>query len=60
MTVFDGSEVNISGGTVDDFLIAVFGSEINISGGDVGDIFALDDSEINLFGSDFFLNDLVV
>ena len=58
LTVFDGSEVNISGGTVDDFLIAVFGSEINISGGDVGDIFALDDSEINLFGSDFFLNDL--
>ena len=58
LTVFDGSEVNISGGTVDDFLIAVFGSEINISGGDVGDIFALDDSEINLFGSDFFLNNL--
>ena len=58
LTVFDGSEVNISGGTVDDFLIAVLGSEVNISGGDLGTVFGLNDSEINLFGSDFFLNDL--
>ena len=30
----------------------------NISGGDLGTVFGLNDSEINLFGSDFFLNDL--
>ncbi len=58
LTVFDGSEVNISGGSVDDFLIALSGSEINISGGDVGNLFGLTDSEINLFGNNFFLNDL--
>lgn len=52
-----GSEVNISGGTVDDFLIANAGSEVNISGGFFGDSFkALPGSVINIRGTYFELD----
>ena len=53
-----GSEVNISGGTVDNFFDANSGSEVNISGGSVGTHFnAESGSEINISGGtvgDFF------
>ena len=60
LTALDGSVVNVSGGSVDDFFVGNFGSEINISGGDIGTLFGLSGGEINLFGSDFFLNDLLL
>ena len=41
LAVFDGSEVNVSGGSVGDLFAGVFGSEINISGGDLGTVFGL-------------------
>ena len=49
---FDGSEINISGGTVGSGLIAHDGSEVNISGASVvGTVFnARDGSEVNISG----------
>ena len=48
---FDGSEINVSGGTVGSGLIAHDGSEVNISGGSVGTVFnARDGSEVNISG----------
>ena len=52
-----GAEVNISGGTVGDSLIAGDGSEVNISGGSIGDGFkAMAGSEINIRGRNFAVN----
>ena len=51
-----GSEINISGGTLDSFFEASDGSVVNISGGFVGDDFnALAGSQINILGSGFLL-----
>ena len=51
----DGSTVNISGGTIGNFFNADFGSTINISGGTIGSDFTAN-SEVNIFGTEFFLN----
>jgi len=55
---FPNSMVNISGGLIGDFFNAFSSSEINISGGSWGFLVSNGDSEINLFGSDFFLDDV--
>jgi len=54
-TALDGSTVNISDGTIGNFFNADFGSTINISGGTIGSDFTAN-SEVNLFGTEFFLN----
>lgn len=56
-----GGIINISGGSVGDNFVATdfagTGSTVNISGGSVGEGFlATAESEINFFGSQFFLN----
>lgn len=50
-----GSEINISGGRLTRF-VARADSVVNVTGGDVGPIDALDESEINLFGTEFYLD----
>jgi len=55
---FPNSVVNISGGSIGDFFNAFGSSEINISGGSWGFLVSNGDSEINLFGSVFFLDDV--
>jgi len=60
LTAFEGSVVNVSGGSVGDFFVALTGSEVNISGGDIDALFGLSGAEINLFGSEFFINDLLL
>ena len=47
--------VNISGGTVGDNFAALDGSTVNISGGTIGSDFTTN-SEVNIFGTEFFLN----
>ena len=57
---FGGSTVNISGGTFGSDFQALSGSTVNISGGTFGsDFFALG-STVNLFGTEFFLNDTLI
>ena len=54
---FNGSAVNISGGTVGDNFEADAFSTVDISGGTVGDEFRAEFfSTVNLFGTEFFLN----
>jgi len=52
------SEVNISGGVVGDNFLVAFATEVNISGGTVGDRFLASSGEVNIFGTEFFLDDI--
>lgn len=57
VVIYSGSEINISGGSLGSSLDIRSGSVVNISGGNWEDhhLYASDDSEINLFGTEFFL-----
>lgn len=60
---YDGSEVNISGGTVGRRFLAGDGSVVNIRGGSVADadgFWADSGSAVNLFGSDFVLDGVLL
>ncbi len=54
--IYAGSKVNMSGGSVGDGFFAHAGSRVNISGGSIGSFAARAGSEVNLIGTEFFLN----
>ena len=51
-----GSEVNISGGTLGPIFTVQSGGVVNISGGTFGMFLTADDSEMNIFGAEFFID----
>lgn len=53
--VYSGSVANIDGGNIGNFSRAFTGSVVNISGGTLGEFEASANSEVNIFGSEFFL-----
>ena len=57
-SALSGSEVNINGGSVGEDFSVFSGGEVNISGGSVGERLILFPGVLNLFGSNFALDDV--